>query len=68
MSLLQNTGFTIHPIKSPFVLSQEMMFLGLITNTKNMTITLINEKNLKIHAYAKKFLVDTPLLETRQNS
>ena len=50
---LQNIGLTIHPIKSSFVPSQEIIFLGVITNTKNMTITLTNEKKFKIHEYTK---------------
>ena len=47
MFFLQNIGLTIHPIKSSFLPSQEIIFLGVITNTKNMTITLTNEKSLK---------------------
>ena len=42
MSLLQNLAFTIHPIKSPFVPSQEIIFLGFVINTQHMTITLTN--------------------------
>ena len=47
MSLLQNLGFTIHPIKSSFVPSQEIIFLGFVINTQHMTITLTNEKKSK---------------------
>ena len=43
ISLLQNLGFTIQPIKSSFVPSQEIIFLGFIINKQQMTITLINE-------------------------
>ena len=52
-SLLQNLGFTIHSKKSLFVLfvpRQEIIFLGFVINTQNMTITLTNGKN----EYAKK--------------
>ena len=62
LSLLQNLGLTIHPIKSSFVSSQEIIFLGFIINTQHMTITLTNEKKVKIHEYAKKLLVGTPII------
>ena len=62
MSLLQNLGFTIHSIKSLFVLSQEINFLGFTINTQRKTITITNEKKLKIHEYAKKLLVGTPTI------
>ena len=62
MSLLQNLGLTIHPIKSPFVPSQAIIFLGFIINTQNMAVTLTNEKKFKIHEYAKKLLVDSPTI------
>ena len=57
-SLLQNLGFTIHSKKSLFVPWQEIIFLGFVINTQNMTITLTNGKN----EYAKKLLVGTPTI------
>ena len=48
MSLLQSIGFTIHPIKSSFVPSQEIIFLGFVINTQHMTITLTNEKSMNM--------------------
>ena len=62
MTLLQNLGFTIHPTKSSFLPSQEIILLGFVINTQDMTITLTNEKKVKIHEYAKKLLVDTPTI------
>ena len=62
MSLLRNLGFTIHPIKSSFVPSQEIIFLGIVINTQHMAITLTNEKKVKIHEYAKKLLVGIPTM------
>ena len=59
MSLLQNLGFTIHPIKSSFVPSQGIIFLGFVINTQHMKTTLANEKKVKIHEYAKTLLVST---------
>ena len=55
-------GFTIHPIKSSFVPSQEIFFLGFVIHTQHMTITLTNKKKVKIHKYAKKLLVGTPTI------
>ena len=37
-----------------------MIFLGFVINTQHMTLTLTNEKKVKIHEYAKKLLVGTP--------
>ena len=62
MSLLQNLGLTIHPMKSPFVPSKAIIFLGFIINAQNMTVTLTNEKKFKIHEYAKKLLIDSPTI------
>ena len=55
-------GFTIHPIKSSFVPSQEIIFLGFVIHTQHMTITLTNKKKVKIHKYAKKLLAGTPII------
>ena len=62
MSLLQNLGLTIHSMKSPFVPSKAIIFLGFIINAQNMTVTLTNEKKFKIHEYAKKLLIDSPTI------
>ena len=35
VSLLQNLGFTIHPVKSSFLSSQEIIFLGFVIHTLN---------------------------------
>ena len=67
MSLLRNLGFTIHPIKSSFVPSQEIIFLGIVINTQHMTITLTNEKKVKIHEYAKKLLAGIPTMRKDAN-
>ena len=60
MSLFQNLGLTIHLKKLSFVPSQEIIFLNFVMNTQHMTITLTNEKKVKIDEYAKKLLARTP--------
>ena len=47
-------GSQFTPKKSSFVPSQEIIFLGFVINIQDMTITLTNEENVKIHEYAKK--------------
>ena len=41
-------GFTIHPDKSVFILSQRLVLLGFIIDSVAMTITLTPEKTLKV--------------------
>lgn len=62
VSLLPNLGLTIHPMKWSFVSSQGKIFLGFIINKQNMTITITNEKKLKIHECAKMLLVGPPTI------
>lgn len=60
MSLLQNLGFTIHPIKLSFVPLQEIIFLGFLINKRHMATALTNEKKVKINEHAKKLLGGAP--------
>ena len=55
-------GSQFTPRQSSFVPSQEIIFLGFVINTQHMTITLTNEKKVKIHEYAKRLLVGTPTI------
>ena len=56
-------GSQFTPKKSSFVPSQEIIFLGFVINIQDMTITLTNEENVKIHEYAKKkLLAGTPTI------
>ena len=43
VSLLQELGFVIQPIKSIFVPTQKITFLGFETGTLNMTLTLTSK-------------------------
>ena len=45
---LQELGFVIHAEKSCFIPTQILVFLGFIINTRNMTLTLTNEKKESI--------------------
>ena len=46
--LLQHLGFVINQKKCVFSPVQEIVFLGLLVNSKNMTLSLIQEKLLKV--------------------
>ena len=42
--MLQSLGFTIHPDKSVLKPTQNLMYLGFIINSKDMTLKLTEEK------------------------
>lgn len=44
--LLQSLGFIIHPEKSIFTPSKELLFLGFLINSEHMTVTLTKEKSM----------------------
>ena len=44
----ESLGFVIHPDKSIFIPTQEIIFLGFIINTRDMTVRLTVEKKEKI--------------------
>ena len=50
ISLLRVLGFTIHADKSILKPTQEIVFLGFILNSVNMTVTLLTEKKEKIRS------------------
>ena len=52
-------GFQVHLDKSNLFPSQEIHFLGFILNSKNMTVTLTEEKQTKI--------VDIKVLENKKD-
>ncbi len=56
LQCLQSLGFVIHPDKSVLYPTQELIFLGFIINTVNMTITLVTEKKEKIVIKGKGLL------------
>ena len=53
VKLFTKLGFQVHPDKSNLFPSQEIHFLGFILNSKNMTVTLTDEKQTKIVEYIK---------------
>ena len=64
LKLLQDLGFVIHPIKSVLIPTQCITFLGFIFDTINMSITLTEEKKVKIRNMAKH-LLDTKEITIR---
>ena len=48
LKCLQELGFVVHPTKSVLYPTQVITFLGFIIDTVNMTITLTDEKKMKI--------------------
>ena len=46
--MLDKLGFVIHPDKSAFLPKQIIVFLGFTINSVDMTVTLTDEKILKI--------------------
>ena len=52
--MLRSLGFTIHPAKSVLKPIQNLIYLGFIINSKDMTLTLIEEK--KIMTFLPNFL------------
>ena len=56
INLFGHLGFIIHPEKSVFVPSQIIEYLGMVINSKNMTISLTLKKKEKIFDLCKKLL------------
>lgn len=48
IKLFHTLGFIIHPDKSVFIPTQVLTFLGFILDSRNMTICLIPEKQVKL--------------------
>lgn len=53
--LLISLGFIVNEEKSVLVPSQSYKFLGMIINSSNMTLSLPNEKRIRIHSELKDF-------------
>ena len=54
--MLPSLGFTIHPEKSVLKPTQNLIYLGFIINSKDMTLTLTEEKKQKIITFVPNFL------------
>ena len=48
LTLLEKLGFVIHPLKSVFIPTQEIVFPGFLINSHSMTIRLTVEKKDKL--------------------
>lgn len=53
--LLISLGFIVNEEKSVLVPSQSCKFLGMIINSSNMTLSLPNEKRIRIHSELEEF-------------
>ena len=56
VSLLLSLGFTIHPIKSVLIPTQELTFLGFIINSRHMTIALTLKRSEGLVQLCKELL------------
>ena len=56
VDLFSKLGFTIHPEKSVFVPSQELIFLGFKLNSFTMTVELTSEKKARLASACRKIL------------
>ena len=52
--MLQSLGFTIHPEKSVLTPTQNLIYLGFIINSKDMTLKFTEEKKQKIYELCTK--------------
>ena len=63
ITLLDRLGFVIHPEKSILIPTQEITFLGFISNSANMTVKLTPERALKLKtARLENLEATTPLI------
>lgn len=48
MNTFDNLGFTVHEDKSQFMPTQEIVYLGFVINSKEMTVRLTEERKQKL--------------------
>ena len=56
VSVLRQTGFTVHPVKSVFKPVQRIQYIGFLIDSKAMTVSLPHDKMLRIQASCQKLL------------
>ena len=56
LQLFERLGFTVHPVKSVLTPSRSITYLGFILNSVDLTITLTDEKKVKIQSFASQLL------------
>lgn len=63
--LFQKLGFIIHPVKSVLKPVQSLTFLGFVLDSVNMTVTLTQEKILRVkdNCHKVKGLIELPIQE-----
>ena len=61
VQLFRSLGFIIHPEKSVLIPSQEIQYLGMLINSKSMSVTLTQEKKEKLRACCVKLKRNTNL-------
>ena len=49
VEVFDKSGFVRHPDKSIFIPKQELVFPGFIINSKNITVSLTQERKLKLY-------------------
>lgn len=59
-------GFTIHPVKSVFLLSQRLVLLGFLIESVTMTVTLTPEKSLSVKKACASLLEGNSLPTIRE--
>lgn len=57
-ALLDKLGFTVHPEKSVFVPTQEIIFLGFVINTVKMLVTLTQDRIDNLLSLCEKLLLE----------
>jgi len=60
VNLFDNLGFVIHPAKSVFVPTQQLIFLGFLIYSVQMRVYLTNEETAKIKAHIQIALNNDP--------
>lgn len=56
VTLFQNLGFIVHPVKSVFIPTQKLDFLGLTLDSVRMTIRITYDKVLHLQAECQRLL------------
>ena len=56
LQLFERLWFVVHPVKSVLTPFHSITYLGFIVNSADMTITLIDEKKIKIQSFASQLL------------
>ena len=61
ITLLEKLGFVIHPDKSALIPLQQLVTLGFILNSVDMTVRLTQEKKTSLHNSCEQLLQSTEI-------